>query len=204
MCSTFRIDEDLAETQFRTQRNILVHNGEAVVADFGFARIEHDETRTLTAKAEECLSLRHLAPERVISAVKELRPTAAGDIYALSMTLLELGTLADPFSDNKNPRSVSIEAANGKRPEMPHSLGSLGPRSTKRLYGILATMWRDVPLQRPSAHKVVEDVRLFVDELTGSASVGISAPEEREVQILSISVNAQLTQSHSSLPRCHR
>lgn len=154
------------------------------MADFGFARIEHDKTRTLTAKAQECLSLRHLAPERVDSPANEHRPTAPGDIYALSMTLLELGTLTHPFSDNMNARSVTIDVVQGKRPEMPVSLGELGPGSTKRLYEIMARMWHQSPQQRPKAIQIVEDLRSFEDELTGSASVLSGVSEIREVRII--------------------
>jgi hypothetical protein len=148
-----------------------VHEGRAIVADFGFTRIRHEKPRTLTSEAVECLSLRHLPPERINSVKKDFNPTVSADIYALAMTLLELATLDNAFAEYRNPNGAAAAAAKGDRPKQPSSLGNLGPRSTTRLYNILQSMWTQEPEQRRRAHLVAGDLKTLAEEAAGSAGV---------------------------------
>lgn len=145
--------------------------GRAIVADFGFTRIRHEKPRSLTSKALECLSLRHLPPERITSVEQNFEPTVSADIYALSMTLLELATLDHAFAEYRNPRGAATAAARGVRPEPPSSLGNMGPRSTARLYSILQSMWTQEPEQRRRAHLVAGDLKTLAEEAAGSAGI---------------------------------
>ena len=66
--------------------------GQAVLCDFGLARIRHEVTRPCTS-IREGGKLRYLAPE-LLSGPESFRTTAESDIYSLAMTFFQLGDLS--------------------------------------------------------------------------------------------------------------
>ena len=63
--------------------------GEALLSDFGLARIRHETTRKNTMRQEGGDS-RYLAPELAYSA-DAFRSTKEADCYSFAMTIYELG-----------------------------------------------------------------------------------------------------------------
>ena len=65
-----------------------------LLSDFGFARIRHDISRSMTI-SHSGGTIRHMAPE--ILCGDEVRPTPPSDVWSFAMTIIELSTGAHPF-----------------------------------------------------------------------------------------------------------
>lgn len=140
----------------------------------------------MTSVPRVCLSRRHLAPERsrqvdeimrdTASSTKgSLSPSEKGDIFALAMTLLELGTLKKPFSDYGYIASeVTVAINNGVRPDKPPSLGHLGSISTEKLYELMERMWHHEASKRPNGEEIRSEVRQIVQHDTSSMPPEVS------------------------------
>lgn len=76
--------------------NIMVDvQGEPVILDFGLARDEHEELRTLTQTGDLFGTPAYMSPEQV--AGQQIRLDARSDVYSLGVTLFECLTLSRPF-----------------------------------------------------------------------------------------------------------
>ena len=138
-----------------SQRNVLVNdNGVAQLCDFGFTRLKYETTPKSIADVAHVGSLRYLAPELFIQPSR-CRTTQATDVYSCSMTMLQLGTLSEPFSEKYgHPWAAASAAQREERPEMPSNLAGLPDVATRALWGMLETMWAHNPAQRRSAAEV--------------------------------------------------
>ncbi|MBA3945531.1 MAG: protein kinase [Herpetosiphonaceae bacterium] len=120
-------------------------NGEAVLLDFGIARVEGTHTTTLIATPQ------YLAPERLDGGP----PTAASDLYALGAVLYQLLTGRLPFD---GPELQAILAAQRSTPVPP--LGIAEPKAPP-LDRIIARLMAKVPAERyPSAAALQHDLQV--------------------------------------------
>lgn len=140
--------------------------GEAVLCDFGFSRVRHEVSRTLsTVNTTE--NMRFLAPELLIDedVASHVRATEASDIYAMGMTCLELGTFQHPFYDFKLREAVKM-ALKGDQPSQPEFLGGLGKQDLDELWKRMTTMWHKDVSQRMGTHTL----RTFLSKLHDTVS----------------------------------
>ena len=146
-----------------SQRNILAkEDGTIVIADFGYSRILHNKRREATTPASVIRAYRYLAPE-VIAPDAAFQPTLQTDIYALAMTIVELGTGELPFREISNPNYLLNNVIQPKncRPERENSLGHLEEECTRELWEYLEEMWHPEAKKRPR----VDIVRRSVEAL---------------------------------------
>lgn len=135
-------------------------SGQALLCDFGLSRIRHEVTRTFTFIRSGGREL-FVAPE--LSADDDPRPDEAGDIYTFAMTILKLGTGANPFSGEfKNERVALREAQQGRRPRRPATFGGLPNAPFDTLWSLMEKMWAHNPAERPDACEVVEVTQKLV------------------------------------------
>jgi WD40 repeat protein len=136
----------------KPQNVMLTADDQPVILDFGIARTEGGEARTLTRQGEVFGSIAYLPPER-FSGVDET--DARGDVYALGVTLFECLTLALPFT-GENTAALLREAAAGRRRD-PVSLNRALPRDVAL---VLETALEHEPARRyQSALELAEDLR---------------------------------------------
>lgn len=142
------------------QKNVLVDDdGHARLCDFGLTRVKYEVTPRSIADVPQGGSLRYLAPELSIGP-SIFRTTQATDLYSFSMTIMQLGTLSEPFSEKyEHPFAAAIAAQRGERPEMPQSLAGLPDAATRALWGLLGDMWAQDPTKRFPAAKVSARLR---------------------------------------------
>lgn len=185
---------------YMTQSNILINdNHQASLADFGLSRILQETgftTKTLLGTP------RHLAPELVATGMDDEddsiliptgadiegdsipRVTAATDVWAFGMTILEvriavllllsviqtqLGggqifTERMPFSHIRNDLRVVLAVLAGDRPRRPHC-----PQINDDMWEILQSCWEFDPSQRPSMASLL---RFFVIQSTPRTILG--------------------------------
>lgn len=132
-------------------------DGRALLCDFGLSRIRHEVARTYT-----CIrgGGRELFSPPEYSEEDEAPPNEAGDIYSFAMTILKLGTGADPFDgEYKNKRVAEAKAQRGARPRKPTTLVGLSIASFEALWSLLERMWAHNPAERPTASVVVNVTR---------------------------------------------
>ena len=155
----------LFSTKF--QSNILVsRNGDALLSDFGLARLHHDLTRTLSRDDEvkQAGSVRFSAPELLNGEV--LKWTADSDRYSLAMTFLELVTNDYPFREISNEYKMIVAVCCGVRPQRPKTLVILPQQDANYLWSLLVAMWNQNPSERLAMH-FVEQYLAVLDSPTG-------------------------------------
>lgn len=115
--------------------NILWHETQWKIADFGIARFVEDATSARTLK--KCLSPHYAAPEQW----RYERATAATDVYALGCIAFELLAGKPPFTAD---------------PEKEHQSAPLPPLTCTdpRLTSIVSLMLRKAPAARPAVSRV--------------------------------------------------
>jgi eukaryotic-like serine/threonine-protein kinase len=134
--------------------NILIDAaGTAWIADFGLAKtVEAEEA--LTHTGDIVGTLRYMPPERF-----DGRSDARGDVYALGATLYELLTLRPAFEDSDRTRL--IERVLSAEPVGPRQLDRRVPRDLETI--ILKAMAKDPARRYPTAGKLAEDLRRFLE-----------------------------------------
>ncbi|KAF9518121.1 hypothetical protein BS47DRAFT_376919 [Hydnum rufescens UP504] len=143
------------------QENILVDSGgNAQLCDFGLSRIKHEAKRTRT-KTHEGGYPRNLAPEITSGDDERVNITPQTDIYALAMTIYELGTRTRPL-DQYTRFQVQRAVEEGKRPAGPDTMKNLSDterRDIRTVWPLLERMWAQEPASRPSAVDTFEELR---------------------------------------------
>ena len=137
------------------QSNILVsENGDALLSDFGLARLHHDLTRTFSRgdEVKQAGSVRFSAPELLDGEV--LKWTADSDRYALAMAFLELVTNDYPFREIPNDYKMMVAVCGGIRPQRPEALGTLTQQHANYLWSLLEALWMQNPRERLAMHLV--------------------------------------------------
>lgn len=140
------------------QANVLINaRGYPALCDFGRARFRFDSDQEGQVEDGHLSGggrVRYLAPELLTDA--EFVTTEATDCYAFAMTILELGTLAHPFSNIRNDLAVVSAVIRRRRPPYPRCMRKLSASATRRLWGLMSEMWKQMPGDRPGMAEVVE------------------------------------------------
>lgn len=157
-----------------SQRNILAkEDGTIVIADFGYSRVLHSKRREATTPASVTRAYRYLAPE-VIAPDATFQPTPQTDIYALAMTIVELGTGELPFREISNPDFLlnKVIQPTNRRPKSENSLGHLGEECTGELWKYLEEMWHAEAEERPEVAIVRKSVEALRERYRKSVPLG--------------------------------
>ncbi|KDQ57963.1 hypothetical protein JAAARDRAFT_69304 [Jaapia argillacea MUCL 33604] len=146
--------------------NILVDDSEKPrICDFGLLPIIEQSKLSSAKTAGNC---RWMAPEIMNPPDEEESPpfTKASDIYAFSMTTLEIFTLKTPFHKRKDDSSIIFAVLKDIRPELPKEIAQNPP-----LTQIVKDCWDRDPTKRPSAQTVVQRLQKITGH-TGSRDGG--------------------------------
>jgi serine/threonine protein kinase len=134
------------------QGNILIDPfKKPLICDFGFSRIRHEVTRTLT-DIREGGKFRFLAPELLEGAAK-FRTSAASDVFSLSMVYFNLWTHQPPFALS-NELAAATAIRRGERPLRPADDLGLPFERMESFWLLIQQMWATAVDQRPAAKKV--------------------------------------------------
>ena len=132
--------------------NILLRNGRAKLADFGLAKVKHEtgSQSSITAKG----TVLWMAPELFDD---EPKVTTASDIYSFGMVLWELVTRQLPYAKAPNPIVAARWIEKGKKEEIPGDC----PLALKK---IIESCWQSTPAERPTAIRVLEDLKPLAEQ----------------------------------------
>ncbi|KAH9934868.1 kinase-like domain-containing protein, partial [Fomitopsis serialis] len=126
---------------------LIIVQGEALLCDFGMAKLEGDVNGTPAKTITGSGTSRWLAPELLI----ETAPiTAACDTWSFGMTMLELFTMHAPWAERTRDAHVVQALANGDIPNRPQNI----PELTDDVWGLLLECWDRNPGARPSMSTV--------------------------------------------------
>ncbi|CAA7269732.1 unnamed protein product [Cyclocybe aegerita] len=78
----------------------------------------------------------------------------ASDVYSFGMTLLELITGQDPFSERRHAIAVLLDMTRGGRPARPSFGGDEDGGISDRLWDVMTSCWTHDPAERPDAPTV--------------------------------------------------
>jgi len=92
--------------------------------------------------------------------------TAESDVYALSMTIIEIFTGKIPFNQKKNDSSVIFTVLDGGRPELPPFLND-----QESLRVLIQDCWQQMPSKRPTSRAVNDRLRTGTPEITEASGV---------------------------------
>ncbi|KAJ7699876.1 kinase-like domain-containing protein [Mycena rosella] len=135
--------------------NIVINAlGNPLIADFGLSRVVEDITGIPFSQSRGVSdSYRWFAPEVCIGqGVLSL----SSDVYAYGMTVLELLTHEQPYSNIKHTTEVVIRSAKGEQPERPRASRVLERGLDEHLWSVLCHCWLTVPAQRPRIGDVLD------------------------------------------------
>jgi serine/threonine protein kinase len=118
------------------------------LCDFGFSRIRHEITRTLT-NIREGGRTRFLAPE-LLAGTEKFRTSTASDIYSLSMTFFSTWARTLPFCELFNEYKVQKHIRKGRRPKRPTTQIGLPAEMEQGFWQLIVDMWAHDPSSRPS------------------------------------------------------
>jgi len=125
------------------------------LADFGLSGFA--DATLVTHTSNNAGSIRWMAPELHIPEIfdlKELRRTAASDVYALACVALEIYTGNYPFSDILRDGAVILKVTEGQRPIRPST--GMGRAISDDLWCLIELCWQQAPSDRPQMLDVVE------------------------------------------------
>ncbi|HJT76647.1 MAG TPA: serine/threonine-protein kinase [Gemmataceae bacterium] len=133
---------------------LLDTHGTVWITDFGLAKATEDG-ENLTPTGDLHGTLRYMAPERL-----EGRSDLRSDLYALGLTLYELLTLRPAFP--ATDRAQLLKQLAGADPTPPRQLDPRIPRDLETI--ILKLLARDPEQRYPTAAKLVDDLRRFMED----------------------------------------
>ncbi|MFO0889037.1 MAG: serine/threonine-protein kinase [Isosphaeraceae bacterium] len=136
---------------------LLDQKGKLWVADFGLARLPHDE-HDLTRTGDLVGTLRYMSPEQVRAERGGI--TAATDIYSLGATLYELLTLRPAFE--AGDRQELLRKILHDEPTPPRRLDPSIPRDLETI--VLKAMEKSPSARYGTALQLAEDLRRFLDD----------------------------------------
>jgi len=124
-----------------------------LLCDFGMTK-DNNNTSASSSLWAGAGTWRWMSPEMMLD--NAARKTAPSDMYAFSMTIVEILTGATPFP-HLNYFNLAQEVINGTRPER-RPLERQGQNFDK-LWKVAAASWNADPEQRPSAEDIVNRLR---------------------------------------------
>ena len=133
-------------------------DGEALLADFGLSRLDHDMFNNFTSTAEDgCIRWR--APELMFPEDGVPKPSAASDIWAFGMLALEMFTHAKPFAYLAMDPAVIMDIYHHRLPKKPDGPGVEGRGLTPTLWDLVQRCWSKEPTKRPTSQEVMFRLR---------------------------------------------
>ncbi|KAF9453395.1 kinase-like protein [Macrolepiota fuliginosa MF-IS2] len=141
--------------------NIMVTStGSACLADFGLSSVvDADILRwtSLETATQVGGTARWMAPELFDDERGEMvRPTTAGDIYALASVMYEVLTDRIPFHEYPSNITVMFKVASGQRPSKPLADVLITLELTDEIWNLMHRCWSSDPLGRPKAKDALE------------------------------------------------
>ncbi|KAF9227940.1 kinase-like protein [Gyrodon lividus] len=136
--------------------NVLVDSrGRACLSDFGHSCTAVDSRRYLDSSRigrPENNPIHWMAPE-LMQSNDQVRVTAMSDVYAFGCVLYEIITGAIPFQDYMAHELIT-HVMNGGRPKRPKSVDR-----EDALWKVAMSCWETNPNHRPTAQRVVSELR---------------------------------------------
>ena len=134
--------------------NVLIDpRGRALLFDFGLARLESDESLTLTGDFAGTPS--YVSPEQARGIAVDHR----ADVYSLGVTLFELLTLRRPF-EGKTAQQV-FRQLTSKDPPLPRRFNRLVPRDLETI--CLTALEKEPGRRYQTAYELASDLRRFLE-----------------------------------------
>jgi len=148
--------------------NVLINDsGDACLVDLGLARILGESGfTTKTASSTFRFMSPELIPREAPAGMVIPRVTAATDIWAFSMCVIEVMTQRIPFWHIGVDASVVVYVAQGGRPRREHC-----KEINDKIWATLETCWHVGPEQRPGMAQLFE---FFKSQVSSSSSSGLS------------------------------
>lgn len=134
--------------------------GNALLIDFGLARIKHEVTRSKTGMATGG-KYRYMAPElyALILGDGNFRTSPSSDAYSLGMTILEMITLEHPFPECGTQEAAAQQALKGARPKRPDHVDGWQPDVLDPLWTLIGRMWAHENTHRPGLDAAKDDLQ---------------------------------------------
>jgi serine/threonine protein kinase len=135
------------------QGNVLIDlYGKPLICDFGFSRIHHEVTRTLT-NIREGGKYRFLAPE-LLEGPEKFRTSAATDVFSLSMLYFNLWARQPPFAHLSNELAAATAIRSGERPSRPTDDLGFPFKTMESFWLLIQRMWANKADHRPATEEV--------------------------------------------------
>lgn len=144
-----------------SQQNVVIDDaGNALLIDFGLARINHEVTRSKTGLAPAG-KYRYMAPELYASIIADskFRTSSSSDSYSLGMTILALITLQHPFPECGTEEAAAQRALSGTRPTRPDHVDGWQPNVIDSLWTVIMKMWEKDVKSRPGVDAAKNDLQ---------------------------------------------
>ncbi|KAG6329872.1 hypothetical protein ID866_9218 [Astraeus odoratus] len=137
--------------------NVLIsNNGQALLTDFGLSCLSNSSC-SVSRSDPAGGSLRWSAPEVLDGAV----PSAAADVWAFGMTVLELFTRKYPFPDLNGQGAIVSRISHGPLPLRPTNVDTQY-RMTDEWWAIVCWCWKHKPTERTNISTIVENIKHIV------------------------------------------
>ncbi|KAF8311155.1 kinase-like protein, partial [Clavulina sp. PMI_390] len=151
----------------RGQNIMIASDGTPLITDYGLARFQHNVQRSSTfhrdGKAVRLIRTRWTAPEiseDPDSSNSLVRSSLPSDIYSLGMTVFELMTELDPFSDMDDVVAIRTHVQRNGRPALPDGFAEKQAARAKYM-ALCEECWK----QRPEDRATIEEVRKKLAEI---------------------------------------
>ncbi|KAG8992850.1 hypothetical protein FRB93_002172 [Tulasnella sp. JGI-2019a] len=139
--------------------NVLVnHRDQALLCDFGLAKIEGVKKSALTTSTGFKGSVRWCSPELFDDKPR----TKASDMWAFGCLVVEVIYESIPYPQAQSNNTVVSRVAKG---ELPAQSKNLRQQSGMDLWDLLDECWQSEPLKRPSAEKCGNSLRIAVSRI---------------------------------------
>jgi len=152
--------------------NILVDKGGSPrLSDFGLCSITKNIDSVNASTPNHGCTVRYCAPELLDTdgtiRTEKRKPTNQGDVYSLSMVIVELVTGRMPFPDFTDS-NVTVLISKGKRPPTPRRFDA--PGTSKAVWKVAKKCWDDRARDRPEVDEVLHDLEKILNPGEGQQS----------------------------------
>jgi serine/threonine protein kinase len=143
-----RLPSPIAHNDLKAGNVLLDCAGNALLADFGIAKVLGGTLRNTARRAMEGMlgTAAYMAPENG-DPEDAAYGKPQGDVYSYGMLLFELATGAPPW-EGMNMAQINAAVVRGRRPQLPAGVDG-------ELAALAAACWAQDPAARPSAAAVV-------------------------------------------------